>query len=181
MNEKTQYDYLHDEEVTNEFFYVVDHPDWNKHKIIKNYSQFIKKSTTASQFEIGEIYIGTRICYFNEKEFEESVVLYIEDISINDLGKKIITALTVYREILHQDQNNKIACVQEIHDSCLYLYSRFYNVEEIDGAETVLYNKAYPTEGDYGIEDLAGVRISANTKAEFRGWWLIKENYLNAK
>ena len=176
---KTRYDYWHDEKVASEFSKVVECPELNEDKHIKHYSLFGKQLVEGRIFEVGSTYIGTRICQHQDEEFEESVVLYIEKAFTTDDGNRRISAIAVYREISHKDKaTSKTFYMQNIRDTVLAtLHSRYYDVEIIDGVETVLHNKQYSTDGDPRMVDLAGVKVSANSKCELRGWWLVEESF----
>ena len=176
MNKKTirtPDDEWHDTQVAGVFVNSNLYKQWR----VTNYSLFAKKPVNNIRFEVGALYIGTRICHADELELEESVVLYIEDRTVNQNGEEIITALTVYYEILQRDENTHAIkkCLQDIKDGNPNLYSHFYLTTKIDGVETILYNRLYP-DYDLEVKDLAGITISAKTKAELKGWW-IKENY----
>ena len=173
---RTLDDDIHDQRVAQEYKQVIDNPH-STNQLIKNYSLFIKKPSNSSSFEIGATYMGTRICQHNGEEYEESTVIYVEDRYTTKDGNDYITARMIYREILKIDkENNKAKYVVDIIDYLpSFIHSHPYLIERIDGVETVLFNGVYLFEE---CDDVAGARISSETEAELRGWWLVPDNIL---
>ena len=68
---KTNYDSFHDMQVADEFETTIENLDCHSAYEIKDSSLYIKKPVNTSSFEVGSIYIGTRICEYYETEYEE--------------------------------------------------------------------------------------------------------------
>lgn len=174
-DKRTEDDNIHDQRVAEEFNQVINSPELSYR--IKNYSLFIKKLSGTSKFEVGSIYIGTRICQNNGEEYEESVVLYIEERQTTKENNDYVIARTIYREISKKDkENNIMKYVIDIYDYMPgFCHSHPYNVVKNDGAELLYFNGVYLFEE---CDDVAGVWVSSITKAELRGWWLIPDDVL---